>query len=101
MKCQCRNCYKEYESEKARGEWRGFCSAKCQHAKAKELGYSKSKHRSEYEVLSRAGLIGDVPVEAERVQLRKKLGELRASLYGSPTRIAEIMRLLKTKLRGT
>lgn len=55
--CQCRYCDKRYEARKARGEYKGFCSSKCQHARAKELGYSKSRHKGEHQVLK--GQCGD------------------------------------------
>lgn len=66
MKCKCRTCGKVYESLKSHADWTGFCSAKCLHNKAKELGYSKAKEKllgvTEYSVLKRAKCIGDVPV---------------------------------------
>lgn len=96
MKCHCRNCQKVYDSEKARGDYKGFCSAKCQHAKAKELGYRKGQ--SEYQVLHNAKEIGDVPTEEERVALRKELKELEESPYGSISRKQDIRRLLSTRL---
>lgn len=102
MKCQCRNCYKTYDNLKSRGDYTGFCSAKCQHEKARELGYRKSKERErgrgEFQILNTAGCIGDVPVEEERVKLREELADLTASRYASPSRIETIKRLLKTRL---
>jgi hypothetical protein len=106
MRCICRNCGVEYDSLKARGDWAGFCSAKCQHAKAKELGCKKptNAHRpgavaqSEYVVLKAARCIGDVPTDDEKVKLRKELEELQNALYGSPRRIETIQRLLVAKL---
>ncbi len=56
--CICRNCHKEYDESTARGDWKGFCSAKCQHLKAKELGYRKNGGQSEYTVLNTAKCIG-------------------------------------------
>lgn len=99
MRCQCRYCHKEYDSLKSRSDYTGFCSAYCQHAKAHELGYRRSRGVSECQVLSRAECIGDVPVESERVKLRAELAELEASRYGNPSRIAAIKRLLSTNLR--
>lgn len=61
MICKCRNCGKKYGSLKARGDWKGYCSAKCQHTKAKELGYSKKSDITEYQVLNNANEIGDIP----------------------------------------
>jgi hypothetical protein len=58
-RCICRNCGKEYDNQKARGDYRGFCSAKCQHEKARELGYRPSKGHREYGVLKSANMIGD------------------------------------------
>lgn len=60
--CVCRSCGKNYDNRKARGDYKGFCSAKCQHEKAKKLGFRKGKGRHEYDVLKRHGQIGDVPV---------------------------------------
>lgn len=57
--CRCRNCGKEYDRNKSRAEYKGFCSAKCQHVKAKQLGYRKGRHTGEYEVLRAAKCIGD------------------------------------------
>lgn len=56
--CVCRNCSKKYDRLKARGDWTGFCSAKCQHVKAKALGFRKGM--TEYQVLKMAACIGDV-----------------------------------------
>ncbi len=103
MKCQCRLCLKTYESTKSRGEWTGFCSAKCQHQMAKELGYHKGTHKSEYEVLSTCQEIGDVPVEAERVELREELETLeRHNSRLSPSgqdRVRAIKTMLGTTLQ--
>jgi hypothetical protein len=60
MKCRCRNCQSVYEESKSRAEWKGYCSAKCQHEKAKALGYRKKKGSHEYDVLKRHGEIGSV-----------------------------------------
>lgn len=58
--CRCRHCGKTYDELKVRGDWKGFCSAKCQHALAKLLGFKKGKGRSEYDVLKLAKCIGSV-----------------------------------------
>lgn len=55
----CRNCGKQYDPMKSRADYRGYCTAKCLHEKAKEHGYRKSGELSEYYVLKRAGEIGD------------------------------------------
>lgn len=60
-RCHCRNCGGEYDSAKSRGDYKGFCSAKCQHAKARYLGF-RPKKGSEYQVLKSAGCIGDLHV---------------------------------------
>jgi hypothetical protein len=96
MQCECRNCHKEYNSNKTRSYWAGFCSAKCLREKLKTLGYKKGKN-SEYEVLKSHKCIGDCPVEAERVKLREELVDLQKSQCGSSTRIKEIKRLLAVK----
>ncbi len=71
MICRCRHCKKEYESSKSRGNYRGFCTATCEHAKAKELGYSKAREakggRSEYDVLKDNNQLGDLPIALEKV----------------------------------
>lgn len=56
----CRRCRKQYDSRKARGDYTGYCSARCQHEMARALGYRKGGRESEYTVLSRAGQVGDV-----------------------------------------
>ena len=56
----CRECNAEYDCRKSRGMWKGYCSAKCQHAMARKLGWRPQfKDPTEYEVLKRAGEIGD------------------------------------------
>ena len=61
MKCICRTCNKIYNSEYSRAEYRGFCSMRCQHGKAKELGFQGQKKMSitEYRILKNANEIGD------------------------------------------
>lgn len=58
--CICRNCNHKYDARKSRGDYTGFCSARCQHEKARELGYRKGKSKSEFDVLKRAKCIGNV-----------------------------------------
>lgn len=58
--CKCRECGNVYDNSKARGDLKGFCSAKCQHVKARKCGYRKNGTRSEYDVLNAARSIGDV-----------------------------------------
>ncbi len=58
--CVCRACGKHYDNRKARGEYTGFCSAKCQHDTAKRLGYRKGKGRTEYQCLHDGKQIGNV-----------------------------------------
>ena len=60
--CLCRKCSEKYDNRKARADFKGFCSAKCQHAAAKDAGYKLKGHRSEYACLKAADNIGDVPV---------------------------------------
>lgn len=60
--CQCRNCGTSYDRSKSRAEYKGFCSAKCQHEKARKLGYRKGKDRTEFQVLKGNECIGDDPV---------------------------------------
>jgi hypothetical protein len=79
MICKCRNCGKVYDEFKSRADWKGYCSQKCFHEKARELGYRKpgkgqtdSKDeairrgyeyvRSEYDIVKRANQIGNAPV---------------------------------------
>lgn len=59
MICSCRNCYKRYDSNKSRAELRGYCSAKCQHKKARACGPVKDKN-DEYRNLKNAKQIGDI-----------------------------------------
>lgn len=58
----CRTCGKQYATEKSRADYTGYCSAKCLHAKAKELGYRKGGHRTEYDVLKSHGDVGSIYV---------------------------------------
>lgn len=58
--CKCRNCGKHYDPYKSRADYTGYCSAACLHAKAKSLGYKKGKTVGEYEILRRAGQVGNI-----------------------------------------
>lgn len=42
--CECRFCQKRYNYLKATADYKGYCSMKCQHAKARKLGYRKGKN---------------------------------------------------------
>lgn len=63
--CLCRTCGKVYDMAKGRADFQGFCSAKCQHAKAKACGYKAGAGRSEFDALKRAGEVGSVYVVPE------------------------------------
>jgi len=62
--CKCRTCLKHYREDKATADWKGFCSQRCMHNKARELGWTPLKARriglTEYEVLKRNKQIGSV-----------------------------------------
>jgi hypothetical protein len=71
----CRKCGRAYDPNKTRADWRGYCSAACQHQMARDLGYRPGKYVqrpgfsrplriTEYDVLSRHGAIGDIPAAA-------------------------------------
>lgn len=107
MQCICRNCKAEYNNKKARGDYTGFCSVKCQHEKAKELGYVKLKYKkgpptqkriSEYTVLVEAECIGDVPTVPERKKLLKELKSELDKPYSNSFRVQHIKVLLSHKL---
>ncbi len=57
QQCKCRQCGKLYSMALSRADLQGFCSAKCQHAKAKACGYRKGG-RSEYNCLKAHGEVG-------------------------------------------
>src|ERR1019366_1567192 len=63
--CVCRNCPKVYDQNNSRADYMGYCSMKCQHEKAKKLGYKKSNERlsntSEWHYLHDRQVIGRVP----------------------------------------
>lgn len=61
MECLCRNCQKQYQEMKSRADLKGYCTMKCQHAKARELGYRPNGIQSEYEVLKSYNAIGSLP----------------------------------------
>lgn len=69
--CKCRTCGKVYDEDKTRADYKGYCSQKCFHQKAKELGYRKGQTEmrrgwrtpqsiSEYDVLKRHKQVGSV-----------------------------------------
>lgn len=63
LMCLCRKCDSQYDPTKSRGNWRGYCSRKCELAQLKWLGWNKKEHASkEWEFLRRARAIGDYPV---------------------------------------
>jgi hypothetical protein len=97
MMCLCRNCGKKYDDMKSRAEWAGYCSAKCQHEKAKQLGCKKSESTSfEYEVLSRSGCIGNVPADEEIPKLEAELADLQ-STKSTSSRVDVLKSLLKRR----
>lgn len=57
QECRCRHCGNQYQMAKSRADLQGFCSMKCQHAKAKACGYRKGS-RSEYDVLKKHDAVG-------------------------------------------
>ncbi len=57
-KCICRKCRKIYKEDKSRAEYKGYCSAKCQHERACELGFRKTQNKTEYDTLVRAKAVG-------------------------------------------
>ncbi len=65
--CICRNCGKQYDADKSRADYKGYCSQKCLHAMAKRLGYNKKYEKSwlstEYAVLARNKKLGSVPIK--------------------------------------
>ncbi len=62
--CICRTCKKEYDEEKARADYKGFCSMKCQHELARRVGYRKTKdkqpNKTEYSYLQIANQVGSI-----------------------------------------
>lgn len=64
---ECRRCCKAYDPYKSRADWKGYCSQRCFHQKARLHGYSPAREKkyghfhSEFQILNRAGQIGDVP----------------------------------------
>lgn len=67
---RCRRCLRAYDPFKSRADWKGYCSAKCQHEMARELGYRPPRRyeshldqaragTSEYCILNNARLIGE------------------------------------------
>ena len=60
MICRCRFCNQVYSEDKSRADYKGYCSQRCLHKKAKELGFRKQSDRTEYDVLKKAKEIGSV-----------------------------------------
>lgn len=68
MKCRCRNCGRIYDEAKSTADWKGYCSQKCVHDKARRWGFKKRtahgsdvrSFHSEYSVLKRHNEIGSV-----------------------------------------
>lgn len=58
MRCECRECYREYSDQKSRAEFKGFCSQKRFHKMAKRYGFPKNG-KSEYKTLKDVGHIGN------------------------------------------
>lgn len=71
--CRCRNCGDIYEEIKSRADYKGYCSQRCVHEKAKRSGYIKRKswprepNGSEYDCLKRCNAIGSVPVDKDGI----------------------------------
>jgi hypothetical protein len=58
--CICRNCHHLYSESKATADFKGYCTMRCQHAKAKELGFKPKGARTEYSTLKIARQIGSI-----------------------------------------
>jgi hypothetical protein len=56
----CRNCGRLFHTHKTRADYTGYCTARCLHEKAKQLGYRKGGKDSEYDVLSWRGEVGTI-----------------------------------------
>ncbi len=91
MQCLCRNCGVEYDSLKARGDWAGYCSAKCTHERSRLRGYRKGGTRSEYECLGDD--IGNIPTREEKELLKLELSEI----LSDSSRAKTIKRLLRSR----
>ena|ERR1017187_2835352 len=59
--CVCRNCPKVYDQNTSRADYMGYCSMKCQHEKAKKLGYKKGPGSAEWVCLNQNEAVGRVP----------------------------------------
>lgn len=70
--CKCRFCAKLYDEAKSSADYKGFCSQRCLHASAKQLGWRKGKkgQGTEYDILKRNNRIGSVIVEKRLVVRR-------------------------------
>lgn len=110
--CRCRNCGTTYDSRRSRAEFTGFCGAACQHEKARTLGFKKRKgwqpvENTEYEVLKRANMIGDVPravidlSEDWLWKLKRELEEQLNRSSGGPTTSTDLKIIIdELKERG-
>ncbi len=60
--CKCRECGKKYDEYKGTADFKGYCSQKCFHERAKKFGYrvQDPTRRSEYSRLHAAGEVGSV-----------------------------------------
>jgi hypothetical protein len=62
-RCVCRTCAKHYNLGDSRADLQGFCSAQCQHKKAKSFGYKKGVIGSEYATLKKHDAVGSLYVQ--------------------------------------
>lgn len=91
--CRCRNCGTTYDSRRSRADFTGFCTAACQHEKAQALGFKKRKgwqpvDNTEFQILKRNNMVGDVPVAV--IDLKEDwLWKLKRELEKQLTRSSE------------
>lgn len=57
--CECRLCGKQYNNQTTKAEYTGYCSAKCLHQSAREVGWRKG-HGPEFDALKRSYGVGNV-----------------------------------------
>jgi hypothetical protein len=88
--CVCRTCGKQYDPNKSRSDWQGYCSQSCMRKKARELGWRPKKKiggQDEYDFLKPAGLIGPVfappPPEPEPTE-RESRKRIKTKLFDIP-----------------
>lgn len=75
MRCSCRYCGGQYEEERSRADYKGYCSQTCMKEKAKALGWDGKERKlnlrkpliadlegSLYNILHNAKEIGNLPV---------------------------------------